>query len=63
MENCKHFQDCSQAICPLDDLVESRVGYRGEKCLNFAKVSEGLSDEQRRMYQIKVESLKTDKNA
>ncbi len=62
-QDCKYFQDCSQAICPFDCLVESRVGYRGEKCLNFAKVFGLLSDEQKKMYQDRVEKLKIDKDA
>ena len=63
MENCKYFQDCSQAICPFDEDVESRVGYRGEKCLNFAKVFWLLSDEQKKSYARAIEKLKTDKHA
>ena len=58
MLKCKYFKDCNQNICPLDELIESRVGSRAEKCLDFPKVLKLLSDEQLKRYHRKVEKLK-----
>jgi hypothetical protein len=49
-EQCYYYKDCSQNICPLDEDIESRVGSRKEKCLNFASISDLVSERQRKVY-------------
>jgi len=56
--DCPIYNFCSQNICPLDPEIESIVGRSSEKCLNFARIKELLSEEQLKRYMEVVNKLK-----
>jgi hypothetical protein len=58
---CPKFNTCSQAICPFDKDVESRVGSLAEKCREFPKVFSLLKTDQVKLYNKVINKLKSGK--